>query len=193
MRRIIRRPCSTEIGPNRPALPRIHSEFTGHLDVCVAQVEAVPCFKPRLQLRGDAFHVASIVFVGQIMTATHVGQRSRPAAAGSAQRWRRSACAGLLCDVLHFVCIVTTRSCRWQRLSVLMINSDCFQEFCLIFWRQMNLLLGLLRQDGNRLTFSQIKAFNDNFAAHYGSSGYLHARIILRCGKIRRSDTQRSR
>ncbi len=55
----------------------------------------------------------------------------------------------------------------------------------------MNLLLGLLGQDGDRLTFSQIKAFDDNFAAHYGTSGYLHARIILRSGKVRCSDTQR--
>lgn len=54
----------------------------------------------------------------------------------------------------------------------------------------MNLLLGLLRQDGDRLTFSQIKAFDDNFAADYGTNSYLHARILLRCWKVRCSDTQ---
>jgi len=35
-------------------------------------------------------------------------------------------CAGLLCDILHFVGIVTTRGCWWQNLSVLMVNSDRF-------------------------------------------------------------------
>jgi hypothetical protein len=49
-----------------PELLRIHSQFASHLDVRVAQLEAPSCLKPRLRLRGDAFHVAAVVFSRQI-------------------------------------------------------------------------------------------------------------------------------
>ena len=57
--------------------------------------------------------------------------------------------------------------------------SNCFEEFCLLFLRQVNLLPGLLSQNGDGLAFSEIETFDDNFAAYYGSGGYLHARIVL--------------
>ena len=41
----------------------IHSQFTRHLDMSMAQVESPPCFEPRLQFRGDAFHIVKVVFV----------------------------------------------------------------------------------------------------------------------------------
>lgn len=57
--------------------------------------------------------------------------------------------------------------------------SNCFEEFCLLFPRQVNLLLGFLIQDGDGLAFSEIETFDDNLAVYHGSGGYLHARIVL--------------
>lgn len=58
--------------------------------------------------------------------------------------------------------------------------SNCFEELFLVFRRQVNLLLGLMSQDGNGLAFSEIEAFDDYLAAYYGTGGYLHIRMVLR-------------